>query len=77
MHCMFIANLHVVSYDEYINAQMVIIMLNDELLGLSIIITEYLMILLILMKLIVVHSLHREYLEINGVHMVVLSCAVM
>ena len=77
MHCMFIANLHVVSYDVYINAQMVIIMLNDKLLGLLMIITEYLMILLILMKFIVVNSLHREYLEMNGVHMVVLPCAVM
>ena len=56
---------------------MVIIMLNDELLGLLMIITEYLMILLILMKLIVVISLQREYLEMNGVHMVVLPCAVM
>ena len=51
MHCMFIANLPVVSYDVYINAQMVIIMLNDELLALLMIITEYLLILLILMKL--------------------------
>ena len=48
MHCMFIANLHVVSYDVYINGQMVVIMLNDKLLGLLMIITEYLMILLIL-----------------------------
>ena len=77
MCCMFIANLLVVSYDVYINAQMVIIMLNDKLLGLLLIITEYLMILLILMKLIVVYSLHREYLEMNGVHMVVLPYAVM
>ena len=38
MHCMFIANLPVVSYDVYINAQMVIIMFNDELLGLLMII---------------------------------------
>ena len=44
MHCMFIVNLHVVSYDVYINAQMVIIMFNDELLGLLMIIIEYLMI---------------------------------
>ena len=56
---------------------MVIITLNDKLLGLLMIITEYLMILLILMILIVVNSLHREYLEMNGVHMVVLPCAVM
>ena len=77
MHCMFRANLHVVSYDVYINAQMIIIMFNDELLGLLMIIIEYLMILLILMKLIVVNSLHREYLEMNRVHMVVLPCAVM
>ena len=42
MHFMFIANLHVVSYDVYINAQMVIIMPNDKLLGLLMIITEYL-----------------------------------
>ena len=44
MHCMFIAYLQVVSYDVYINAQMVIIMFNYELLGLLMIITEYLMI---------------------------------
>ena len=74
---MFIANLLVVLYGVYINAQMVVIMLNDILLGLLMIITEYLMILLILMKLIVVNSLHREYLEMNGVHMVVLPCTVM
>ena len=40
MHCMFIANLYVVSYDVYINAQMVFIMFNDELLGLLMIITD-------------------------------------
>ena len=40
MPCMFIANLHVVSYDVYINAQMVFIMFNDELLGLLMIITD-------------------------------------
>ena len=51
MCCMFIANLPVVSYDVYINAQMVFIMLNEILLGLLMSITEYLMILLILMKL--------------------------
>ena len=77
MHCMFIANLLVVLYDVYINAQMVIIMLNDILLGLLMIITEYLMILLILMKLTVVNSLQSEYMEMNGVHMVVLPCTVM
>ena len=77
MHCMFIASLQVVSYDVYINGQMVIIMCNDELLGLLMIIIEYLMILLILMKLIVVKSLYREYMEMNGVHMVVLPCTVM
>ena len=33
MHCMFIANLPVVSYDVYINAQMVIIMLNEIFFG--------------------------------------------
>ena len=60
MHCMFIANLPVVSYDVYINAQMVSIMLNEILLGLLMIIIEYLMILLILMKLIFVNSLHRD-----------------
>ena len=76
MHYMFIANLPVVSYDVYINVQMVIIMLNDMLLGL-LIITKYLMILLILMTLIGVNSLHREYLEMNGVHIVILPCAVM
>ena len=41
MHCMFIANLPVVSYDVYINAQMVIIMLNEIFLGLLMIITDY------------------------------------
>ena len=66
MHCMLIANLYIVSYDAYINAQMVMKMFNDELLGLLMIIIEYLMIYLILMKLIVVNSLHREYLEMNG-----------
>ena len=40
MHCMFIANLHIVSKDVYINDQMVIIMFNDELLGLLMIIIE-------------------------------------
>ena len=74
---MFIASLLVVSYDVYINAQMVIIMFNDKILGLLMIIIEYLMILLILMKLTVANSLHREYLEMNGVHMVVLPCGVM
>ena len=43
MHCVFIANLQVVSYDVYINGQMVIIMFNKELLGPLIIIIEYLM----------------------------------
>ena len=40
MHCMFIANLHNVSKDVYINAQMVIIMFHDELLGFLMIITD-------------------------------------
>ena len=40
MCCMFIANLHIVSKDVYSNAQMVIIMFNDELLGLLMIIIE-------------------------------------
>ena len=66
MHCMFLANLLVVSYDVYINAQMVIIMLNEILLGLLLNITDQLMILLILMKLIVVNSLHRDYMVLNG-----------
>ena len=66
MCCMFIANLLVVSYDVYINAQMVIIMLN-EILGLLMIITEYLMILLTLMKLTVVNSLHRDYMVLYGI----------
>ena len=61
----------------YINAQMVITMLNEILLGLLMIITEYLMLLLILMKLIAVNSLHRDYMEMNGVEMVILPCAVM
>ena len=77
MHCMFIANLPVVSYDVYINAQMVMIMLNEIFLGLLMIVTEYLMILLILMMLIVVNSLHRDYVEMNGVEMVIVLCAVM
>ena len=66
MHCMFIANLPVVSYDVYINAQMVFIMLNEILLELLMIITEYLMILLILMKLIVLNSLHRDCYMLYG-----------
>ena len=77
MHCMFIANLPVVSYDVYINAQMVIIMRNEIFLGLLMTITEYFMILLILMILIVVNSLHRDYMVMNGVEMVILPCAVM
>ena len=40
MHCMFIANLHIVSKDVYINVQIVIIMINDELLRLLMIIIE-------------------------------------
>ena len=32
MHCMFIANLQVVSYDVYINVQLVIIMFNDVII---------------------------------------------
>ena len=40
VHCMFIANLPVVSYDVYINAQMVFIMLNEILLGLLMIISD-------------------------------------
>ena len=55
MHCMFIANLPVMSYDVYINAQMVFIMF-----------IEYLMILLILMKLIVLNSLHRDCYMLHG-----------
>ena len=65
MHCMFIANLHAVSCDVYINAQMVLTMLNEILLGLLIII-EYLMILLILMKRIVLNSLHRDCYMLYG-----------
>ena len=61
MQSTFIANLPVVSYDVYINAQMVIVMLNEILLGLLMISIEYLMILLILMKLIVVNSIHRDF----------------
>ena len=74
MCCMFIANLHVVSYDVYSNAQMVFILLNDEILGLLMIIIEYSMILLILMKLIDVNSLHRDficYMEMNREEMVI------
>ena len=63
---MFIANLHVVSYEVCINAQMVFIMLNEILLGLLMIITEYLMILLILRKLIFLNSLHRDCYMIYG-----------
>ena len=63
MHYMFIANLPVVSYDVYINAQMVIIMFNDDLLGLLMIIIEYLM---ILMKLIFLNSLHRDCYILYG-----------
>ena len=40
MHCMLIANLHIVSKDAYINAHMVIIMNNAELLRLLTIIIE-------------------------------------
>ena len=61
----------------YINAQMVIIMLNEIFLGLLMINTEYVMILLKLMILIVVYSLHRDYMEMNGHEMVTLPCTVM
>ena len=44
----------------YINAKMVIIMLNEIFLGLLMIIIEYVMLLLKLMILIVVNSLHRD-----------------
>ena len=44
MYCMLIANLHIVSCDVYINAQMVFIMVNDNILGLLMIFIEYLMI---------------------------------
>ena len=40
MHYMLIANLHIVSKDVYINAHMVIIMDNDDLLRLLMIIIE-------------------------------------
>ena len=40
MHCMLIANLHIVSKDVYINAHMVIIMDNNDLLRLLMIIIE-------------------------------------
>ena len=61
MCCIFIAYLLVVSCNVCINAQMVFIMLNEILLGLLMIITEYLMILLVLMQLIIVNSLHRDF----------------
>ena len=66
MHCMFIANPPVVSYDVYIKAQMVFVMCNEILLGFLMIITEYLMILLILMKLIVLNSPHRDCYMLYG-----------
>ena len=40
MHCMLIANCHIVPKDVYFNAHMVIIMDNDELLRLLMIIIE-------------------------------------
>ena len=40
MYCMLIANLHIVSKDVYINAHMVIIMDNNDLLRLLMIIIE-------------------------------------
>ena len=40
MHYMFIANLHIVSKDVYINAHMVIMMDNDDLLRLLMVIIE-------------------------------------
>ena len=40
MHCMLIANLHIVSRDIYINAHMVIIMNNVKLLRLLLIYIE-------------------------------------
>ena len=77
MHCMFIANLPVVSYNVYINSQMVIKMFNAIFLGLLMIINDYLMILLILMILIIVNSLHGDYMEMNGDEMVIIPCDVM
>ena len=40
MHCMLIANLHIVSKDVYINTHMAIIMDNDDLLRILMIIIE-------------------------------------
>ena len=40
MHCMLIANFHIVSKDVYINTHMVIIMDNMDLLRLLMIIIE-------------------------------------
>ena len=40
MHCMLIANLHIVSKDVYINAHMVIIINNVELLRLLMVYIE-------------------------------------
>ena len=77
MHCMYIANLPAVLCDGYINAQMFFIMLNEILLGSLMIIIEYLMIILILMKLIVLHidyyMLYGEEWRWNGY----LPCTVM
>ena len=82
MHVQSQPSCHVIHV--YINVQMVIIMLNEIFLGLLMMITEYLMILLKLMILIVVNSLHRdnielyrEYMEMDGDELVILSCTVM
>ena len=40
MYCIFIANLHIVSKDVYVKAQMIIIMFNVELFELLMIIIE-------------------------------------
>ena len=57
----YIYIIYIYIYIYIYNAQMVIIMLNEIFLGLLIIVIEYLMILLTLMKLIVVNSLHRDF----------------
>ena len=74
MHCMLIANLHIGSKDVYINAHMVIIMNNIELLRLLMILIGNMMIQLLLIKLNDIYSLHREFL---GDGLVALPCTVL
>ena len=63
MHYMLIANLQCVSIDIYVNADMIIIMNNDDLLNLLMICSLKVMIKPKLIILYSVYSLHRDCME--------------